>query len=154
MAPSEMIGWECGTCTFTDKECMRRDCQMCATEHLEQYFIIAGASESASARTMTVDHCEQVHLATRSSNGPATGDPTAADGVAGGELAPKRRAWLDLLQRGIRINRACHDHHKQEHQSALHETQVEEASQEVPIAEGVPVLMGGCHHVPPPNRVA
>ena len=30
----------------------------------------------------------------------------------------------------------------------------EDAARESPIAEGVPVLMGGCRHVPPPDRVA
>ena len=63
MAPSEMIGWECGACTFTNEDCARRDCLMCMTERPEQYAIVLGASASASARTTTVDRREQARLA-------------------------------------------------------------------------------------------
>ena len=49
MAPSEMIGWECGACTFTNEDCSRRDCQMCMSERPERYAIVVGTSSSASA---------------------------------------------------------------------------------------------------------
>ncbi len=66
MTPSKMIGWECGVCTFTNKVCTRRDCQMCMSKRPEQYAIVVSASESASARTMTIDRREQVRLAATS----------------------------------------------------------------------------------------
>ena len=72
MSPSEMIGWECGTCTFTSDDWLRRDCLMCRTERPERYAIVTGASESASARTMTVNRRAQALLAARSSDGSAT----------------------------------------------------------------------------------
>ena len=63
MAPSEMIGWECGACTFTNKDCARRDCLVCMAERPERYAIVVGAGASASARTTTVNRREQAHLA-------------------------------------------------------------------------------------------
>ena len=84
MAPSEMIGWECGACTFTNEDCSRWDCQMCMSERPERYAIVVGASTSASARTTTVDHREQARLAAASSGAPAT----AAGDVAGVASAP------------------------------------------------------------------
>ena len=68
MAPSEMIGWECSTCTFTNKNCTHWDCQMCMSERPEQYAIIVGTCKSASARMTTVDCREQAHLAAISSD--------------------------------------------------------------------------------------
>ena len=44
MAPSEMIGWECGACTFTNEDCSRRDCQMCMSKRPDRYAIVVGAS--------------------------------------------------------------------------------------------------------------
>ncbi len=60
MAPSEIIGWECGACIFTNKDCTCRDCQMCMSERPGQYAIVVGASESASARrrpSIVVSRC-------------------------------------------------------------------------------------------------
>ncbi len=82
MAPSKMIGWERGMCTFTNKNCTCRDCQMCMSECPEQYAIIVGTSESASARTTTVDRYEQASLAATSSDAPASGGASAAGDVA------------------------------------------------------------------------
>ena len=62
-SPSEMIGWECGACTYTNDDCMRRDCQMCTTERPKRYFVVPGAGVSATARTTLVDRREQARLA-------------------------------------------------------------------------------------------
>jgi hypothetical protein len=62
-SPSEMIGWECGSCTYTNDDCTRRDCQMCTTEGPKRYFVVPGAGVSATARTTTVDCREQARLA-------------------------------------------------------------------------------------------
>jgi hypothetical protein len=125
MSPSEMIGWECGACTFTNDDCLHHDCLMCMTERPKQYAIVTGASESASACTTTVNHRAQA-LAARSSNAPAVGDtPPAAEGVG--------------------ICRACLKRREQERQAALRkEAAAEEDARREPIVEGVPVLiMGG-----------
>ena len=62
-SPSEMIGWECGACTYTNDDCTRRDCLMCMTERPKRYFVMPGAGASATARTTTVDRREQARLA-------------------------------------------------------------------------------------------
>ena len=82
MAPSEMIAWECGACTFTNEDCTRRSCIMCTTERPEQYFIIAGASESALASTTTVNRRKQARLAACSGDAPASDDAPVAEGGA------------------------------------------------------------------------
>ncbi len=57
MSPSEMIGWECGACTFfTNDDFLHHDCLMCMTERPERYAIVTGTSESASAHSTTVNH--------------------------------------------------------------------------------------------------
>ena len=55
---------------------------MCMSEHPEQYAIVVGTSESASARTTTVDCREQAHLAATSDDAPASGGASAAGDVA------------------------------------------------------------------------
>jgi hypothetical protein len=62
-SPSEMIGWECGACTYTNDDCTRRDCQMCMTEGPKRYVVVPGVGVSATARTTTVDRREQARLA-------------------------------------------------------------------------------------------
>ena len=119
-----------------------------------RYAIVVGASASASARTTTVDRCEQARLAATSSDAPASSGGASAGEVADVGLAPVGRVRRDLSRRGASEARAHRKHHEQERLSALRKAQAEDAAQEAPIAEGVPVLMGGCHHVPPPDRVA
>ena len=63
MAPSEMVAWECGACTFTNEDVQRRICQMCMTERPLRYDIVPGAAGAASARTTTVNRREQARLA-------------------------------------------------------------------------------------------
>ncbi len=57
---------------------------MCMSERPKQYAIVVGASdsESASARTTTVDRGEQARLAATSSDAPASGGTSAAGDVA------------------------------------------------------------------------
>ena len=62
-SPSEMIGWECSACMYTNDNCMRRDCQMCTTERPKHYFVVPGAGVSATVRMTTVDRREQARLA-------------------------------------------------------------------------------------------
>ena len=62
-SPSEMIGWECSACTYTNDDCKRRDCQMCMTEGPKRYVVMPGVGVSATARTTTVDRREQARLA-------------------------------------------------------------------------------------------
>ena len=61
-SPSEMIGWECGACSYSNNDCMRRNWPMCMTERPKRYFIVPGASVLATARMMTVDRREQARL--------------------------------------------------------------------------------------------
>ena len=63
MAPSEMVAWECGACTFTNEDVQRRECLMCMTERPLRYAIVPGAAGAASARTTTVNRREQARLA-------------------------------------------------------------------------------------------
>jgi len=63
MAPSEMVAWACGTCTSTNEDVQRRDCQLCMTERPVRYAIMAGAAGAATARMMTVNCREQARLA-------------------------------------------------------------------------------------------
>ena len=63
MAPSEMVAWECSACTFTNEDVQRRGCQLCMTERPVRYAIVAGAAGTATARTTTVNRCEQAPLA-------------------------------------------------------------------------------------------
>ena len=62
-SPSDMIAWECGACAFTNEDCTRRSCQSCRTERPERYFVVPGAGVAATARTTTVDRCQQARLA-------------------------------------------------------------------------------------------
>jgi hypothetical protein len=122
---------------------MRRDCQMCMAERPKQYVIVAGASKSASARMTTVDCREQARLAARSSNAPAVGKASVAEVVAGVAMEPVHGARRNLLRAGVGMNCLCQEHREQEHQAALREAAAEEVALKEPIAEGVPVLLGG-----------
>jgi hypothetical protein len=59
MAPSDIIAWECGSCTYTNKGSEPGPCIMCRTERSIRYAIVAGAPAAATARTTTVNCCEQ-----------------------------------------------------------------------------------------------
>jgi hypothetical protein len=77
---------------------------MCATEHPKQYFIVAGASKSASASTTTVNRREQARLAAFSGDAPASDDAPVTEGVAlppvlGAAVAQPHRHDLSLSRR-------------------------------------------------------
>ncbi len=112
-------------------------------ERPERYVIVAGASESASACTTTVDCREQARLAARSSDAPAVGEAPVAEVVAGVAMEPVRGARRDLLRAGVGTNCIRQERLEQERQAALREAAAEEVALEEPIAEGVPVLLGG-----------
>ena len=107
-SPSEMIGWECGACTYTNDDCTRRDCQMCTTERPKRYFVVPGAGVSATARTTTVDRREQarlaaLHDAVQDAPPPVDEEPIA-EGVpvvpvqgAVASSVPRRRIMLEHL---------------------------------------------------------
>ncbi len=59
MAPSNIIAWECGSCTYTNKGSELGPCIMCRTERPICYAVVAGAPAVATARTTTVNCCEQ-----------------------------------------------------------------------------------------------
>jgi hypothetical protein len=86
MAPSEMVAWECGACTFTNEDVQRRDCQMCMTERPLRYAILPGAAGAASARTTTVNRCEQARIAASAAVAPAA---DVAVAPADAEQAPE-----------------------------------------------------------------
>ena len=77
MAPSEMVAWECGACTFTNKDVLQRDCEMCMTECPLRYDVVPGAGASATARTTTFDGREQARLAAASDAEEDTPPPAA-----------------------------------------------------------------------------
>ena len=92
MAPSEMVAWECGACTFTNEDVQRRDCLMCMTERPLRYAIVPGATGAASARTTTVNRREQARLAVEL--------PVVAARDATDEPPPQQRR-KSLLLRGF-----------------------------------------------------
>ena len=85
MAPSEMVAWECGACTFTNEDVQRRNCQMCMTECPLRYAIVAGSAGAATARTTTVNRREQSRIAASAAVAPAA---VAEQAPAAAEEAP------------------------------------------------------------------
>jgi hypothetical protein len=76
-SPSEVVAWECGACTYTNEDAIRRDCLACQIRHLVHYAIMAGATPATTARTTRVDHHTQAHF-----DALATAAPTVAGKVA------------------------------------------------------------------------
>ncbi len=141
MARSEMIAWECGTCTFTNEDCTRRSCIMCTTERPERYFIIAGASKFASASTTTVNCCKQARLTGCSGDAPASNDAPVAGGgaflpVLGAAVSQPH--WRDLSLSRCEQERICREHCEQQRLAVMSEAPADFI--EEPIAEGLPVL--------------
>ncbi len=69
-SPSEVIGWECGACTFTNKYGTCRDCLACQARHPARYVIVAGTTAAAKVRTTRVDYCNQACVAALPTAGP------------------------------------------------------------------------------------
>ena len=64
MAPSGIVAWECGSCTYTNEGNEPGPCIMCRTERPIRYAIVAGAPTAATARTTTVNRREHDGLNT------------------------------------------------------------------------------------------
>jgi hypothetical protein len=62
-SPSEVIGWECGACAYTNEDATCRDCLACQTRRPVRYAIVAGAMTAATTRTTRVDHRKQACVA-------------------------------------------------------------------------------------------
>jgi hypothetical protein len=82
LSPSEVIGWECGACAYTNEDATCHNCLVCQTRHPVRYAIVAGATAAMTARTTRVDHCKQARF--------------AALATAGGLLLPGRRLPLPM----------------------------------------------------------
>ncbi len=106
---SKVLGWECGTCAYTNKDARCRDCLAFQARRPVCYAILASATGAATARTMRVDHPKQARVtalptvgpvvtreAATSTNGAIAGEaPNAAYGppaVAGGAAMHHRLA--------------------------------------------------------------
>jgi hypothetical protein len=86
LSPSKVIAWECGLCTYTNKDATHCNCMLCQTRCLVRYAIVAGAM-AATARTKRVDHCKQACIASLAAAAPAIAGeaPTATSGAITGE---------------------------------------------------------------------
>jgi hypothetical protein len=86
-SPPEVVGWECGTCAYTNKDATHHDCLVCQTRHPVRYDIVAGASAAATARTTRVDHCEQACISALATAGSIVAGEaaTSANGAVAGE---------------------------------------------------------------------
>jgi hypothetical protein len=87
LSPSEVIGWECGMCAYTNEDGTRRDCLACQARRPVRYVIVAGATAPATARTMRVDCCNQARIAALPAAGPVLTREvaTSANGAVTGE---------------------------------------------------------------------
>jgi hypothetical protein len=87
-SPSKVIPWECGICTYTNKDAPRRNCMMCQTRHPVGYVIVAGATAAATARMARVDPHKQARIATLATAVPVVAGeaPNAASGAIAGEV--------------------------------------------------------------------
>ena len=81
MAPSEIVAWECGSCTYTNEGNELGPCIMCRTERPIRYAIVAGAPTAATASTTTVNRREQARVAASAASA-AEATVTAVDATA------------------------------------------------------------------------
>ena len=99
MAPSEIVAWECGSCTYTNEGNEPGPCIMCRTERLIRYAIVAGAPTAATARTTTVNRREQACVAASAASA-AEATVTAVDATVpaadAGEAAAIARPLLPV----------------------------------------------------------
>ena len=63
MAPSEIVAWEWGSCTYTNEGGEPGPCIMCRTERPICYAMVAGTLAAPAARTRMVNHREQARVA-------------------------------------------------------------------------------------------
>jgi hypothetical protein len=85
-SPSEVVGWECGACTYTNEDATCRECLACQARRPVRYAIMAGATAAATARTTRVDCCNQAHVAALPTAGPVVAGEvaTSANGAVAG----------------------------------------------------------------------
>jgi hypothetical protein len=88
---SKVMGWECGTCAYTNKDATRHDCLACQARHPVCYAIVAGAKAAMTARTTRVDCCNQACIAAL---------PTAGGPVVAGEAATSTNGAITRDQGG------------------------------------------------------
>ena len=55
MALSEMLAWECNACTFTNKDMLHHNCELCMTVRPKRYFVMPGVGVSGTANTTTIN---------------------------------------------------------------------------------------------------
>jgi hypothetical protein len=82
MAPSGIVAWECGSCTYTNEGNEPGPCIMCRTERPIRYAIVAGAPTAATARTTTVNRREQARVAASAARAADARTVTAVDATA------------------------------------------------------------------------
>ena len=80
-SPSEIVAWECGSCTYTNEGSEPGPCIMCRTERPIRYAIVAGAPAAATARTTTVNRREQARVAASGAASTAAAAAAAAAAV-------------------------------------------------------------------------
>jgi hypothetical protein len=79
--PYKVVGWECGACTYTNKDAVCRNCLACQTRRPIRYAIMAGATAAAMARTTRVDHHACIAVL------PTAGPVVAEEGATSGNEA-------------------------------------------------------------------
>jgi hypothetical protein len=86
-SPSEVIGWECGKCAYTNEDATRHNCLACQTRRPVRYDIVAGTTTAATARTTRVDRRKQARVAALTTAGPVVAGEaaTSANGAVTGE---------------------------------------------------------------------
>ena len=117
MAPSEIVAWECGSCTYTNESGEPGPCIMCRTERPIRYAIVAGAPAAATARTTTVNRCKQARVAASAAS-TAEAAVTAVDATApaadAGEAAAITRPLMPVaVLRFADTTKLCHPMTKQ-----------------------------------------
>jgi hypothetical protein len=87
LSPSNVIGWECGACAYTNDDATCHNCLVCQSRCPVCYAIMAGATAAVTARTTRVDYCKQACIAALAAAGPvvAREAATSANGAAAGE---------------------------------------------------------------------
>jgi hypothetical protein len=88
LSPYEVFGWECGACTYTNKDTACHDCFACLARRLVRYAMVAGAMAAATVRTTRVDRCKQAQVAALPTAGPVVAREvaTSANGAVAGEV--------------------------------------------------------------------
>jgi hypothetical protein len=69
-SPSKVLGWECGTCAYTNKDARCCDCLAFQARHPVRYAILASATGATTARMTRVDHPKQARVAALPTAGP------------------------------------------------------------------------------------